>query len=152
MAGFMVAETRQDAADKRTKQLLHYLDLAMDSKLGQETTVINLAAESLKGLAYFDENGIVFPRIPFLTCGENSVSQTDVWVRDDNEVLLLLQEDKRLTSMTDPEPQVIAEALATFALNNRKRIRSPLVTPLCSPVSPWFAPHQSSTKSPSLLH
>jgi len=39
---------------------------------------------------------------------------------DNNEILLLLQEDK---SMKDPEPQVIAEAIATFALNNRKRER-----------------------------
>jgi hypothetical protein len=39
---------------------------------------------------------------------------------DDNEILLLLQEDKRLTSMKDPEPQIIAEAIAAFALNNRK--------------------------------
>jgi hypothetical protein len=44
---------------------------------------------------------------------------------DDDEILLLLQEDKRLTSMKDPEPQVIAEAIAalSFAMNNMTRER-----------------------------
>jgi len=32
LAGFMIAETQQDEADKRTKQLLHYLDLVMDPR------------------------------------------------------------------------------------------------------------------------
>jgi hypothetical protein len=36
LAGFMSAETWQDAADKKTRQLQHYLDLAMDPKVGQE--------------------------------------------------------------------------------------------------------------------
>ena len=135
LAGFMIAETRQDAADKRTKQLLHYLDLAMDPKIGQEAAVDNFAAELLRGLEYDDENRIVFIRhaIPFLICGENSVAQTDVCVMDDNEILLLLQEDKRLTSMKDPEPQVIAEAIAAFALNNWKRERD-LNLPLCNSI------------------
>lgn len=48
---------------------------------------------------------------------------------DDNNILLLLQEDKRLTSTKDPEPQVIAKAIAAFALNNRKRERDPILLP-----------------------
>jgi hypothetical protein len=122
LAGFMTAETKQDTADKKARQLLHYLDLAMDPKIGQEAAVVNFAAELLRGLDYDDEYRIVFIRhaIPFLICGGNSVAQTDVCIMDDNEILLLLQEDK---SMKDPEPQVIAEAIAAFALNNRKRER-----------------------------
>ncbi|KAH8995326.1 hypothetical protein EDB92DRAFT_1970486 [Lactarius akahatsu] len=109
LAGFMATESRQHVADtdKRTKQLLHYLDLAMEPKIGQEAAVDNFAAELLKCLGYDDENRIVFIRhaIPFLICGENLVAQTDVCVMDDNEILLLLQEDKRLSNMIDPEPQ-----------------------------------------------
>ena len=135
LAGFMTTETRQDAADKKTKQLLHYLDLVMDPKVGQEAAVDNFAAELLRGLDYDDDNRIVFIRhaIPFLICGVNSVAQTDVCVMDDNEILLLLQEDKRLTSMKDPEPQLIAEAIAAFALNNRKRERD-LNLPPCNSI------------------
>jgi hypothetical protein len=126
LAGFITAETWQDASDKNTRQLLQYLDLAMNPKIGQEAAVDNLVAELLRGLDYDDENRIVFIRhaIPFLICGENLVTQTDVCIIDDkNQILLLLQEDKRSTSMKDPEPQVIAEAIAAFALNNRKRER-----------------------------
>ncbi|KAJ7584320.1 hypothetical protein C8J56DRAFT_950688 [Mycena floridula] len=128
LAGFMSTETRQNAnnADKKTKQLLHYLDLAMNPKQGQEAAVDNFAAELLKSLGYDEENRIVFIRhaIPFLICGEYSSAQTDVCVMDDNDILLLLQEDKRLTSRKDAEPQVIAEAIAAFALNNQTRERS----------------------------
>jgi hypothetical protein len=42
---------------------------------------------------------------------------------DDNEVLLLLQEDKQLTSVKDPEPQVIAAAIAAYAVNNNLKVR-----------------------------
>lgn len=126
LPGFMVAETRQDARDKRTRQLLHYLELAMDPKSGHETAVVNFAAELLKSLKYDDEDSIVFTQrtIPFLTCGKNSVAQIDVCVIDeDGMIMLLLQEDKRLTNMNDPEAQVIAAAIATYAFNNRKRER-----------------------------
>ncbi|KAH9071197.1 hypothetical protein EDB83DRAFT_2541838 [Lactarius deliciosus] len=140
LAGFMATKSRQDAADtdKGTKQLLHYLDLAMEPKIGQEAAVVNFAAELLRGLGYDDDNRIVFIRhaIPFLICGENSVAQTDVCVMDDNEILLLLQEDKGLTNMADPEPQVIAGAIATFALNNRKRERQLNLPPRGSAMFP----------------
>ncbi|KAF8692350.1 hypothetical protein AX14_002568 [Amanita brunnescens Koide BX004] len=36
-------------------------------------------------------------------------------------ILLVIQQDKTTFSSTDPEPQIIAEAIATFQLNNRKR-------------------------------
>jgi len=51
---------------------------------------------------------------------------------DDDEVILLVQEDKRLTSAKDPEPQVIAEAIAAFALNNKVRQDSLGLSPLPS--------------------
>jgi hypothetical protein len=94
----------------------------MDPKISQEAAVVNFAAELLRGLEYDDENRIVFIRhaIPFLICGDTSVAQTDVCIVDDHEILLLLQEGKRWTSTKDPEPQVIAEAIAAFALRKRE--------------------------------
>jgi hypothetical protein len=41
----------------------------------------------------------------FLICKENSVAQTVIFIVDDNEILLLLQEDKRLTNMEDRKPE-----------------------------------------------
>ena len=97
----------------------------MDPKVGQEAAVDNFAAELLRGLEYDDNNRIIFIRhaLPFLTCGENLTAQTDVCVMDNNDIVLLLQENKRQTSMRDPEPQVIAEAIAAFSLNNMRRER-----------------------------
>jgi hypothetical protein len=80
LSGFMTAETRQDAADKKTRELMHYLDLAMDPKAGQEAAVDNFAAEVLRALDYDDEDRIAFIRHanPFLICGRNSAAQTGV--------------------------------------------------------------------------
>ena len=104
-------------------------------KVGQEAAVDNFSAKLLRGLDYDNVNRIIFIRhaIPFLICGENSVSQTDICILDDNEILLLLQVDENLTSMKDPEPQIIAEAIAAFALNNQKR-ECDLYLPLCDSI------------------
>ena len=48
------------------------------------------------------------------------MAQTNICVMDENEILLLVQEDERL-SLKDPEPQDIAEA---FAVNNKVRVAS----------------------------
>ena len=149
LAGFMAAETRKDAEkrkaankegeNKKTRQLLHYLDLAMDPKIGQEAAAINFAVELLKTLDYDDESRIVFIRrsIPFLVNVTNTVAQIDVCIMDDeNQILLLLQDDNSLTNVMnvkDPEPQVIAGAIAAFALNNQKRERD-LHLPICDSV------------------
>jgi len=37
---------------------------------------------------------------------------------DDDDILFLLRDNKRLTSVAGPEPQFIAVAIAAFALNN----------------------------------
>ncbi|KAH9005576.1 hypothetical protein EDB86DRAFT_2879227, partial [Lactarius hatsudake] len=87
----------------------------MGPKIGREAAVVKFSAQLLRGLEDDEDNRIVFIRraIPFLTCGENSIAQIDVCITDDNEILLLL--DEILMSMKDPEPQVIAEAIAAFA-------------------------------------
>ena len=48
--------------------------------------------------------------IPLTICGQQCHAKTDVCVVDHNDILLLVQEDKR----KDPEPQLIAEAIAAF--------------------------------------
>ena len=131
LVGFQTTEDRQHAADDETRKLLHYLDLALDPKVGLEAAVVNLAAKLLDKLGYDYGGRIIFFRraLPFLICGVTSLAQTDICVMDDNEILLLVQ-DKDLTSMKDPEPQVIAGAIATFALNNKVRVTSLNLPPL----------------------
>ncbi|KAF8508943.1 hypothetical protein BU17DRAFT_56480 [Hysterangium stoloniferum] len=123
LIGFLTTEDRRHASDSDTKRLLHYLDLALDPKVGQETAVDNFAAKLLEKLGYDEGDRIIFIRraLPFLICGTTCSAQTDVCVMSDDEILLLVQDDKRLFSLKDPEPQVIAEAIAAYALNNKIR-------------------------------
>ncbi|KAH9164577.1 hypothetical protein EDB89DRAFT_2247200 [Lactarius sanguifluus] len=115
MAGFMVAETRQDATDKRTKQLLHYSDLEMDPKI--EAAVVKFSAQLLRGLEY-DEDNRIRRAIPFLLVEKaQSPRLTSALWTIIMKSCCCCREDKILTSMNDLEPRVIAEAM----LNNRKR-------------------------------
>lgn len=76
----MEVEDRGDAQDSVTKKLLHYLDLALDPKVGQESAVDNFASKLLENLGYDDEDRIIFIRhaLPFVICGTTSLAQTDV--------------------------------------------------------------------------
>jgi hypothetical protein len=138
LAGFMTTEDREHAVDGATRKLLHYLDLALDPQVGQEAAVDNFAAKLLEKLGYDEGDRIIFIRraLPLVICGVHSIAQTDVCVMDDNEVLLLLQEDKRLLSLRDPEPQVVAEAIAAYAMNNKVREASLGLPPLASVTFP----------------
>ncbi len=53
---------------------------------------------------------------------------------DRNEILLLVQENKRHLDSSDPEPQLIAKAIAAFAANNQTRQRTFNQAPLDSKV------------------
>jgi hypothetical protein len=65
--------------------------------------------------------------IPLYMCGSNVDAKADVCVVDyspeNKGILLLVQEDKRFLEQGDPEPQVIAEAIAAFQTNNLRRAR-----------------------------
>ncbi|KAL5480517.1 hypothetical protein ACEPAI_1787 [Sanghuangporus weigelae] len=64
-------------------------------------------------------------------------TQTDVCIMDDNdEIRLLVQEDKRHMDGTDPEPQLIAEAIAACAANNQTRVRTLSLPPPLYKVMP----------------
>jgi hypothetical protein len=138
LVGFMTTEDRQHAPDSETRKLLHYLDLALDPKVGQEAAVDNFAAKLLEKLGYDDGDRIIFIRraLPLVICGVSSLAQTDLCVMDDDEVLLLVQEDKRLLSLKDPEPQVIAGAIAAFSVNNKVRVTSLNLAPLVTTTFP----------------
>lgn len=50
-------------------------------------------------------------------------TETDVCIKNNDNILLLLQEDKAYGTHSDPEPQLIAEAIAAFQYNNEIRHR-----------------------------
>ena len=61
--------------------------------------------------------------IPLTICGEQYHAKTGVCIVDEDDILLLVQEDKRHEERKDPEPQLIAEAIAAFQANNTRRTR-----------------------------
>ncbi|KIJ16035.1 hypothetical protein PAXINDRAFT_11074 [Paxillus involutus ATCC 200175] len=134
----MTTKDRRLAADSETRKFLHYLDLALDPKVGQEAAVVNFASKLLEKLGYDDGGRIIFFRraLPLLICGVSSLAQTDICVMDDNEILLLVQADEGLSSLKDPEPQVITEAIAAFAVNNKVRVESQNLPPLAAATFP----------------
>jgi hypothetical protein len=110
---------------KETYRFLAYLDLASRANAGQESAINDLARSVLE-VTGFDETGTVLHTrydIPFTICGDSHrAARSDVClVHLNSMILLVVQEDKTAFSLSDPEPQVIAEAIATFQHNNCKR-------------------------------
>ena len=110
---------------KETYRFLAYLDLASRANAGQESAIDDLAKSVLE-VTGFDQIGTILRTrydIPFTICGDShGAARSDVClVHLNSMILLVVQEDKTAFSSSDPEPQIIAEAIATFQHNNRKR-------------------------------
>ena len=111
---------------KEAFRFLTYLDLASRPNAGQESAINDLVRSVLE-VAGFDLIGTVLLTrydIPFTICGDSHRSaKSDVClVHLNSMILLVVQVDKMAFSSSDPEPQIIAEAIATFQHNNRKRV------------------------------
>ncbi|KIJ31389.1 hypothetical protein M422DRAFT_185989 [Sphaerobolus stellatus SS14] len=110
---------------KSTRLFFRYLKDAME-RFPQgaltESAVDSFAAYLLGLLDYDEPDRVVHQRleIGFVMCGSRVDAKPDVCVMDEN-YLLLVQEDKRRASVDDPESQLIAEAIAAFYENNRRR-------------------------------
>ncbi|KAI0300408.1 hypothetical protein BC826DRAFT_1090390 [Russula brevipes] len=110
---------------KATYRFLAYLDLASRANAGQESAIVDLARSVLE-VTGFDQIGTILRTrydIPFTVCGDNHrAARSGVClVHLRSMILLVVQEDKPAFSTSDPEPQIIAKAIATFQHNNRKR-------------------------------
>ncbi|KAH9970006.1 hypothetical protein BGW80DRAFT_1334162 [Lactifluus volemus] len=112
-----------DDVGDSTFHYLTYLDLA--TKATQESFIDIFARETLLVLG-FEERGLAISTgftIPLTICGDDRrTAQTDVCLLSRRSmILLILQGDKTLFNGSDPEPQVIAEAIAAYRYNNMKR-------------------------------
>ncbi|KAF8466813.1 hypothetical protein DFH94DRAFT_780270 [Russula ochroleuca] len=117
--------TRLDADDMTNDlnyRFVRYMDLAMDPVLAEESAVDDFAVSLLTMLGYAPRPRMTRTRvdIPITICGVQCHAKTDVCVVDGHDILLLVQEDKE---RKDPEPQLIAEAIAAFQANNTRRTR-----------------------------
>jgi hypothetical protein len=112
--------------DTNDRMFFYYLDEVMTAiSPGEESAVNDFSANLLTMLQYnAPDNRYIRQRkdIPFFICGTDLHATTDVCVIDRNLriLLLLLQEDKRHMDSKNPEPQLIAEAIAAFQSNNQR--------------------------------
>ena len=101
-----------------------YLGLATNS--GQETALGDFARELLH-ICGFEERGRVLRSrytIPLSICGEsNTVAQTDVCLLDRQYDLTRSIRGQDDFYSSNPEPQIIAEAIAAYQYNNDRRAR-----------------------------
>ncbi|KAH9972547.1 hypothetical protein BGW80DRAFT_1313366, partial [Lactifluus volemus] len=119
-----------------TYRFLASLDLATNTS--QETAIDDFARELLRVVGFEERGSILRTRytIPLtirtqlLMCGENNqVAQADVCLVDRRSTMILvLQVNKTLFNSSDPEPQVIAGAIAAYQHNNQRRNRMGLRT------------------------
>jgi hypothetical protein len=103
----------------RGYDFISYLEMATHTG---ENAVNDLVVELLRLLEYRGQGRVIriHKDIDLFMCGNYTKAEIDVCVLDKNKIFLLLQEDK---SRIDPEPQLIAEAIATFQYNNSKRVK-----------------------------
>jgi hypothetical protein len=118
-------DSADDMAQDTNYKLLRYMDLAMDPVPSEESAVDDFAVHLLTLLGYVPRTRMTRTRadIPLLICGQECHAKTDVCIVDRDDFLLLVQEDKRHKEPKDPEPQLIAEAIAAFQSNNYRRTR-----------------------------
>ena len=114
----------------------------MTPKVGQEAAVDSFAEGLLEKLCYASAFRILLTRqsLPLLICGSNCKAQTDVCVCNEHNILLLVQ---RLDNDIDPEPQLIAEAIATYQCDNRSRkgdLHLPILEEIIFPAITLFLP------------
>jgi hypothetical protein len=132
----LTAEDPNDSADDNVYELLRTMDLAMSVAPAEESAVDDFAMLLFRALGYTRRGRVLRSRkdISFVVCGEWKHAKTDVCILDDFQILLLVQEDKRHLEATDPEPQLIAEAIAAFSANNQTRKQALGMAPLTSKV------------------
>jgi hypothetical protein len=104
-------------------KLLRYAYLATCPVPSQESAVADFAVHLLTVLDYVPRARMARTHmdIPLTVCGQDCYANPDVCVVDANDILLLIQENKLHKESKDPEPQLIAGAIAAFQTNNNKR-------------------------------
>ncbi|KAN0139599.1 hypothetical protein V8E53_002628 [Lactarius tabidus] len=118
---FLEATPSENTPDN-IEGLFHAMHLAT-SPPREESAVDDFASTLLRSMGYVSRGRVIRERkdLHLLVCGDIKRAQTDVCIMDQNQMLLLVQEDKRYLDDTNPEPQLIAEAIAAFNENNRIR-------------------------------
>jgi len=105
--------------------VISFMDLAMNRIPNEESKVAQFTEKLLAALEYESLSRCVVlqQQMPLFICGESRDATADVCIMDMSEILMVVQEDKRHMDAGEPQPQLIAEAIAAFQFNNYKRTR-----------------------------
>lgn len=115
------------------------MELAMNPVPESESAVHDFAVHLLTLLGYVPRTMMARTHgdNPFTVCGRECFAPTDVHIiGSDDIILLLIQEDKQHLRPSNPEPQLIAKAIAAFQANNSRRRRVFDQDPLAHEVMP----------------
>jgi hypothetical protein len=106
--------------DPDSCDILIHLDLAMSTLGSGESAIDDFASRLLEILKFNRIGQVIGTRrdIKMVMCGKNTHAKTDVCIIDKKGIFFLIQEDKSYMKFPDPEPQIIAEAIAAFQHNN----------------------------------
>ncbi|KAH9012852.1 hypothetical protein EDB83DRAFT_2444615 [Lactarius deliciosus] len=110
-------------ADKPDRNFFFYLETAMSIPPGGESAFGDFVAHLLGLLGYDDVGDRFICRQKDITLliGErytNATADVCLVTRRNTKILLVVQEDKNFLEGVDPEPQLIAQAIAAFQYNN----------------------------------
>jgi hypothetical protein len=97
----------------------------------EESAVTDFVVYLLRLLGYHEPNHLIRTRkdIPLFMCSTDTFAKVDVCVINQTSgILLLVQEDKQYLGRGDPEPQLIAEAIAAFQSHNHRLLAAGLPT------------------------
>jgi hypothetical protein len=103
-----------------TYRLLQYLDLASGANSGQDSVVDDFAREILRALGY-EKRDLLFRSRYAIPQGNMYQSVRTVCLVQGSSIILLVVQEA--VGIRDPEPQLIAEAIANFHWNNRIRVQ-----------------------------
>ena len=123
---FRTALHWQDANDIFIVNLLKMLWFASGDDLARESAVDDFMMMFFMIVGYVSKTRFARSRrrISLVVCGEYRQATPDICLLDDQTTVLLVQEDKSYISDTDPEPQLIAEAIGAFQENDTLRRRT----------------------------
>ncbi|PPQ78413.1 hypothetical protein CVT25_011889 [Psilocybe cyanescens] len=115
----------EETTDLDSFRTLSAMDLAMSAAPSEESAVDDFVVRVFDILGYTNRDVVLRTRkdIEFVICGMCMRAKTDVCLlKNRSEIILLVQEDKRhLEDRGDAEAQLVAEAIAAFQSNNKKR-------------------------------
>lgn len=117
--------TEDEMTNDDSYLVVRYMDIAMNPVPGEESAVGDFAMQLLRVMGYATRASgrdlLSSKEIPLFLCGESRPTKADLCLINGKDYQLIVHEDKQHLESGEPEPQLIAEAIAAVQSNNRMR-------------------------------